>query len=109
MKRKYLVAYEWAGKNFSGYAPDIEGCMATAKTLPKIRAMLKSALEAHLQWLQDDGDLIPSASDYVTVDLKDKAARRHGYHVIVERLDISMPKRKRASTRRSSMRELSAA
>jgi predicted RNase H-like HicB family nuclease len=85
------VVYEWAGKNFSGYAPDIEGCAATAKTLPKIRVTLRSALEAHLQWLQEDGDPIP------------------GYYVIIEKINISMPKRKRASTRKSSMRELSAA
>jgi predicted RNase H-like HicB family nuclease len=111
MTRQYPVVYEWAGKNFSGYAPDIEGCMATGKTLPKIRALLKSALEAHLQWLQDDGDPIPAASDQVTVDMEDDAEFPHdpGYYVIVEKLDISMPKRKRASTRKSSTRELSAA
>ena len=111
MNKKFLVAYEWAGKNFSGYAPDIEGCAETAKTLPKMRAMLKSALEAHLQWLQDDGDPIPTESDQVTVDMEDDAEFPHkpGYYVVVEKLDISMPKRKRTSSRKSSLRELTAA
>jgi predicted RNase H-like HicB family nuclease len=111
MTRQYPVVYEWAGKNFSGYAPDIEGCMATAKSLAKMRATLKSALEAHLQWLQDDGDAIPEASDHVMVDMEDDAEFPHkpGYYVIVEKLDISMPKKKRSSNRKSSMRELTAA
>jgi predicted RNase H-like HicB family nuclease len=111
MKKKFLVVYEWAGKNFSGYAPDVAGCIATAKTLPKMRAMLKSALEAHLQWLKDDGDLIPTASDQVTVDIKNDAKfpYKPGYYAIVEKLNISMPKRKRASNRKSVLRELTAA
>jgi predicted RNase H-like HicB family nuclease len=111
MTRQYPVVYEWAGKNFSGYAPDIAGCIATAKTLPKMRATLKSALEAHLQWLQDDGDAIPAASDQVTVDMEDDAEFPHkpGYYVIVERLDIPMPKKRRSSHRKSSLRELTAA
>jgi predicted RNase H-like HicB family nuclease len=111
MKKKFLVAYEWAGKNFSGYAPDIEGCAATAKTLPKIRTTLKSALESHLQWLLDEGDEMPSVSGNVTVDLKAAAKypRKANYFVVVEKLDIKMPKKRRTSNRMSSLRELTAA
>jgi predicted RNase H-like HicB family nuclease len=98
MTRQYPVVYEWSGKNFSGYAPDVPGCMATAKTLDLIRTMLKGALESHLQWMQDDGDPIPNASDEVTVDMEPDAEfpQPRGYYVIVERLSITMPKAKAA-------------
>ena len=111
MTRQYPVVYEWAAKNFSGYAPDIPGCIATAKSLPMMRRSLKSALEAHLQWLQDDGDPIPPASRKVTVDMKEdrEFPNPPGYYVVVERLDIALPKKKRASNRKSAMHELHAA
>ena len=103
MTRQYPVVYEWTGKNFSGYAPDVAGCMATAKTLPLMRSALKGALEAHLQWMHEDGDVIPTASDAVTVDMEPDAEfpQPRGYYVVVERLSVSMPKPK-ASTRRIS-------
>ena len=96
MTREYPVIYEWAGKNFAGYAPDVAGCFATAKTLPLMRTMLKGALEAHLQWMKDDGDPIPAPSDAVTVEMEpDKEfPQPKGYYVIVERLNITMPKSK---------------
>jgi predicted RNase H-like HicB family nuclease len=101
MTREYPVIYEWAGKNFAGYAPDVAGCMATAKTLPLIRAALKGALEAHLQWMKNDGDPIPEPSETVTVDMEPDAEypQPRGYHVIVERLGLKMPRSKNAKTK----------
>ena len=98
MTKQYPVIYEWAGKNFSGYAPDVPGCIATAKTLPEMRSALKSALEAHLQWLKADGNPLPDPSDSVTVDMEPDAEfpQPRGYYVIVEMLDVTMPKAKAA-------------
>jgi predicted RNase H-like HicB family nuclease len=95
------VVYEWAGKNFSGYAPDVPGCAATARTLPLMRSALRGALEAHLPWLATDGDPIPSASDTVTVDMEQDSEfpQPRGYYVVVEKLNISMPKPKTANSR----------
>jgi predicted RNase H-like HicB family nuclease len=100
MTRKYPVIFEWGGKNFGGYAPDIPGCVATAKTLPKMREMLKGALEAHLQWMASDGDTIPVPSDRVTVDMEPDAEfpQPRGYYVVVETLDVKLPKAKVAKT-----------
>lgn len=111
MTRKYPVIFEWSGRNFSGYAPDVPGCAASAKTLKSMRSMLKSALEAHLQWLQDDGDPIPEASATVTVDMNPdpEFPQPQGYYVIVERLDVVVPKKKRQPNRKSSTRVLAAA
>jgi predicted RNase H-like HicB family nuclease len=101
MTRQYPVVYEWAGKNFSGYAPDVAGCIATAKTLPEMREMLKGALESHLQWMQNDGDPIPRPSDSVTVDMEPDAEfpQPRGYYVVVEKLNITMPRKKIPTSR----------
>jgi predicted RNase H-like HicB family nuclease len=111
MTRKYPVIFEWAGKNFGGYAPDVPGCIATAKTLEQMRTMLKGALEAHLQWLEDDGDPIPTASAKVTVDMKPDSEFKQprGYHVVVEQLEVTLPKKKRTLAAKTSLRELSTA
>ena len=101
MTKQYPVVYEWAGKNFSGYAPDIAGCIATAKTLPTMRTALRGALEAHLQWLADDGDPIPEASETVTVDMEPdpEFPQPRGYYVVVEKLSVSVPKSKPSKRR----------
>jgi predicted RNase H-like HicB family nuclease len=94
MTKQYPVVYEWAGRNFSGYAPDIPGCIATAKTLPLMRSALRGAIEAHLKWLADEGDRIPDASETVTVDMEadPEFPQPRGYYVVVEKLNVSMPK-----------------
>lgn len=117
MTRKYPVIYEWGGRNFSGYSPDVPGCAATAKTLQRIRTELKGALESHLRWIQRDGDPIPEASSKTTVDMTEDAEFPNppGYYVIVEQLDVTLPRKPRMATarktpaRRQAARELVAA
>ena len=110
MKMKtFLVVYEKGSKNFSGYAPDITGCIAIAKTLPTMRAALRGALEAHL-WLADDGDPIPAASETVTVDMEPdpEFPQPRGYYVVVEKLSISMPKSKTSNRRITGLKRVAA-
>ena len=107
MKRRYLVIYECAGKNFSGYAPDVPGCIATGKTLAKMRSTLKDALESHLQWMHDDGDSIPKASPAVTVELEDdpEFPNPSGYYLVVEKLEVLLPTKKRSVAHKNPARE----
>jgi len=105
MTKQYPVVYEWAGKNFAGYAPDVPGCMATAPTLRRMRTLLKSTLEAHLKWISDDGDTIPAASEKVTVDLDPDTKLPRGYYVIVEKLDVTIPKQKTAKPNLNRLRK----
>ena len=67
---RYAIVIEKAGNNFSGYVPDLPGCIATGATVKETEAVLREAIEFHLAGLREDGVPIPQASsrvDYVEV------------------------------------------
>ena len=79
VKRRYAVVYEWTGRNYSAYSPDVPGCISTGKTLEEIRASMHEALTAHLAWLADDGDPNPEATaviDYDEIEIPVPAAAK---------------------------------
>ncbi len=57
--REYLVVYEWAGRNWSAYSPDVPGCAATGKTREEAEANCREALEFHFEGLRLHGEPIP--------------------------------------------------
>ena len=59
MKLTYAVVFERTPNNYSAYAPDVPGCIATGKTWGEIQAIIREALEFHFEGLQEDGDPIP--------------------------------------------------
>jgi predicted RNase H-like HicB family nuclease len=68
--RKYLVIIERAGANFSAYAPDVPGCVATGATIDETEREIREAIEFHLEGLREDGLPIPeptSTAEYVEV------------------------------------------
>lgn len=65
---RYAIVIEKAGDNFSGYIPDVPGCVATGATVEETRKRLEEALAMHLQGLREDGLPIPEPStvtDYI--------------------------------------------
>lgn len=56
---KYQIIIENAGSNYSAYAPDIPGCVATGKTIDEVKLNMAEAIEFHFQGLQEDGLPIP--------------------------------------------------
>ena len=67
---RYAIVIEKAGNNFSGYVPDLPGCVATGATFKETGSVLREAIEFHLAGLREDGTPIPPASsrvDYVEV------------------------------------------
>ena len=67
---RYAIVIEKAGNNFSGYVPDLPGCIATGATVEETEAELRGAIEFHLAGLREDGTPIPQPSsrvDYVDV------------------------------------------
>ena len=40
MRREYLVIYERGPENWSGFAPDVPGCISTAANMQELRESL---------------------------------------------------------------------
>ena len=59
MKLKYAVVIEKAPNNYCAYAPDVLGCISTAKTRDGMIAMIREALEFHIEATLEDGDPLP--------------------------------------------------
>ena len=75
MKSQFVVVYERTPNNYGANAPDVPGCIATAKTWKKTQKLFAEALELHLQDLAETGQPIPkprmsisnAMADYVNV------------------------------------------
>jgi predicted RNase H-like HicB family nuclease len=67
---KYTVLYEKSGTGYSAYVPDLQGCVAAAKTLDKTKQLIREAIEMHIERLKQHGEPIPqptTVSDSITV------------------------------------------
>jgi predicted RNase H-like HicB family nuclease len=64
IERRYLIVIEGAeGENFSAYAPDLPGCVATGATIEEVEREMHDAIAFHLEGLREAGELIPEPSD----------------------------------------------
>jgi predicted RNase H-like HicB family nuclease len=52
---RYAIVIERAGNNFSGYVPDLPGCIATGATVEETETELLAAIQFHLNGLREDG------------------------------------------------------
>ena len=65
---RYAVVIEKAAGNYSGYVPDLPGCIATGTTIAEVEEELRSAIRLHIDGLKEDGETVPEPSavaDYV--------------------------------------------
>ena len=66
--KRYAVVIEKAGGNFSAYAPDLRGCVASAATVEAIKEEIRIAIRFHIEGLEADGLGIPeptSIAEYI--------------------------------------------
>jgi predicted RNase H-like HicB family nuclease len=42
--KEYVVIYEWTGKNYSAYVPDLPGCVAAGDTLEETERLMREAI-----------------------------------------------------------------
>jgi predicted RNase H-like HicB family nuclease len=56
---RYAIVIEQAEGNFSAYAPDLPGCVATGGTLAEVEAEMREAIAFHIDGLREDGLPIP--------------------------------------------------
>ncbi len=64
---KFLIIVEKAGDNYSAYAPDLPGCIATGKTKEEAEENMIEAMEFHIQGLLEDGLSIPKQEAYASI------------------------------------------
>lgn len=74
---KFLIIIEKGKRNYSAYAPDLPGCVATGKTLEEVKANMQGAIAMHLEGMMEDHEPIPvpqTTADYLEVPLPHTAA-----------------------------------
>jgi predicted RNase H-like HicB family nuclease len=67
---RYAIVIERAEANYSGYVPDLPGCVATGATFEATEKLLREAVQLHLEGMKQDGIPFPkpaSQVDYVDV------------------------------------------
>ncbi len=61
----YRVVIERAPQNLGAFVPDLPGCISTGRTMDEMLAMIKEAMEAHIELMVEDGDPIPPKTSIV--------------------------------------------
>jgi predicted RNase H-like HicB family nuclease len=64
---RFLVVVEKAGANYSAFAPDLPGCIATGDTIDETRRNMQEAIELHLRGLKEDNLPIPDSMAFAEV------------------------------------------
>jgi predicted RNase H-like HicB family nuclease len=67
---RYAIVIEKAEGNYSAYAPDLPGCVATGATIEEVEAEMREAIAFHVEGLREDGLPVPvptSRVEYVDV------------------------------------------
>ena len=55
----YLIVIGKTATGYSAHCPDVLGCASVGKSVEKVVANMKKALELHFEGKIDDGDSIP--------------------------------------------------
>lgn len=69
---RFLIVIEKANNNYSGYVPDLPGCITTGATPEEVKSNMQEAIALHLEGMLRDGEPLPhsdSSTAYVDVDL----------------------------------------
>ncbi|BAO82826.1 uncharacterized conserved protein [Serpentinimonas maccroryi] len=67
---QYAIVIEQTPSNYSAYAPDLPGCVATAATIEELETRMRDAIEFQLDGMRADGLPLPqptSRVDYIDV------------------------------------------
>jgi predicted RNase H-like HicB family nuclease len=64
-KVQYTIVIEKGDGSFSAYVPDLPGCVAAGDTIEETEALMREAIEFHLERMIEDGIPIPRPSDSI--------------------------------------------
>ena len=57
---KVRIVIDWDGKNYGACTENEDiACVATSKTLDGIKEEMEDALRQHIEWMREDGDVVP--------------------------------------------------
>ena len=56
---RYAVVIEKAEGNYSGYVPDLPGCVATGPTVEAVEREIAEAIRFHIDGMKEDGLPVP--------------------------------------------------
>lgn len=59
---RYLVVVEKGPTSYGAHVPDLPGCIAAGKTKEEALALIREAIELHLEDLKNEGQPIPPPS-----------------------------------------------
>lgn len=68
--RKYLIVIEKTENNFSAFATDLPGCIATGSSREELEKNMQEAIFLHIQGIIEDDLPIPepdSSAEYIAV------------------------------------------
>ena len=57
---RYLVIVEKGPSSYGAHVPDLPGCIAAGETKEEVLALIREAIEFHLEDLRQEGRPIPS-------------------------------------------------
>jgi predicted RNase H-like HicB family nuclease len=62
---EYAVIYEQGPTSWGAWVPDLPGCVAAGETRVEVEALIREAIEAHIENLREHGETVPPPSSSV--------------------------------------------
>jgi predicted RNase H-like HicB family nuclease len=59
MNAEYVVVIEKSETGFGAYVPDLPGCVAVGETREEALALIREAIELHVESLRESGEPVP--------------------------------------------------
>ena len=56
---RYLVIIEKGESSWGAHVPDLPGCIGVAETRKEVSALIKDAIDFHLEGLREHGEPLP--------------------------------------------------
>jgi len=60
MRVRYAVVIEKVQNNYAAYVPDLDGCVATGKTVEETERLIREAIGLHLRSMKEIGEPVPA-------------------------------------------------
>ena len=70
IKMRYAVVIEKGESSYGAYVPDLPGCVAVGESRNEVLALIREAIEFHLEGMKKEGEKLPephSETEYVEV------------------------------------------